>query len=78
VVFDAGKKAEGVQIPADQQPVFSISPEKILLPSKESTTFMISGLSSKAGKTHLLKPARPSWPWYLSACVVIVVHKRAI
>lgn len=48
----AGKKVEGVQLPADQQPVFSISPEKLLLPSKETTTFMISGLSSKAGEVE--------------------------
>jgi hypothetical protein len=49
VLLAAGKKTEGVQVPADQQPVFSISPEKVLLTSKEATTFMITGLSSRAG-----------------------------
>lgn len=56
VLLPAGKKLEGVQIPADQQPVFSISPDKVLVPAKESTTFLISGVSSKAGG-----PGRLSW-----------------
>lgn len=40
---------DAVQLSPDQQPVFSITPEKPLLPAKETTTFMITGLSSKAG-----------------------------
>jgi hypothetical protein len=45
----AGKKVENLQVPPDQQPVFSITPEKVLVPSKETAMFLITGLSNKAG-----------------------------
>lgn len=51
----AGKKVENLQVPADQQPVFSITPEKVLVPSKETTAFLITGLSNKAGM-HCCSP----------------------
>eukprot|EP00775_Hariotina_reticulata_P008964 gene8964-9139_t len=44
-----GKKFEASDLPADKQPVFSITPDKALLGPKESTNFMICGLSSSPG-----------------------------
>jgi hypothetical protein len=44
-----GKKVEASQLSPEQQPVFSITPAKVLLPAKESTSFLITGVSSKAG-----------------------------
>ena len=46
----AGKKVEATDLPPDQQPVFSISPDKLVLGPKESTTCMITGFGGKAGR----------------------------
>jgi hydrocephalus-inducing protein len=45
----AGKKFDAADLPAEQQPVFSISPDKLLLGPKEITSFLISGVSQAAG-----------------------------
>jgi hypothetical protein len=46
----AGKKVEAADLPLDQQPVFSISPDKLILGPKETTTCMITGFGGKPGE----------------------------
>lgn len=50
VEMHPGKKVEALSIPAEQQPVFSITPEKLLLPAKDTAVFVITGLCSRAGQ----------------------------
>jgi hypothetical protein len=45
----AGKKFDPADLPAEQQPVFSISPDKLLLGPKDTASFLISGISQAAG-----------------------------
>jgi hypothetical protein len=45
----SGKKFDINEVPSEQLPVFSISPEKLLLPPKEMATFVINGLCHRAG-----------------------------
>lgn len=52
VILIAGKKFDAADLPADQQPVFSIAPDKLLLGPKETATFLISGISQAAGVQH--------------------------
>lgn len=56
-------------MPAGQRPVFSITPDKMLLASKETTTFMISGLSDKAGMLRT--------PWQHAALNGSMFHHEA-
>jgi hypothetical protein len=48
----AGKKPDALQVPPEQQPVFSVSPDKVLLPPKEAISFVIAGSSGKPGACH--------------------------
>lgn len=45
----AGKKVDASDLPPEEQPVFSIVPDKLLLPAKDAATFVIKGISIRPG-----------------------------
>lgn len=50
----AGKKVDAADLPPEEQPVFSITPDKLLLPAKDAATFVIKGLSIRPGAAMVL------------------------
>ena len=50
VEITGGKKIEISQLPSDQQPVFTIVPERLVLEPKGSGSFEILGLAHRQGE----------------------------
>ncbi len=50
-----GKKFDLAAVPPDQAPVFSISPDRIVLGPKEAITTTITGFACKAGQVRFLQ-----------------------
>lgn len=46
----AGKKFDMSMVPPEEQPVFTITPEKAIIEPKESATFMINGFAHLPGE----------------------------